>query len=97
MAVTLEAVQAALQSVLDPNTGKDFLSSKAARNIRIDGDRVSLDIELGYPARSQEDGIRNAVIAALSAIPGVGNVSAHVYSKIVAHAVQRGVKLLPGV
>lgn len=97
MAVTLEAVQAALQSVLDPNTGKDFLSSKVARNIRIDGDRVSLDIELGYPARSQEDGIRNAVIAALSAIPGVGNVSAHVYSKIVAHAVQRGVKLLPGV
>lgn len=97
MAVTLEAVQAALQSVLDPNTGKDFLSSKAARNIRIDGDRVSLDIELGYPARSQEDGIRNAVIAALSALPGVGNVSAHVYSKIVAHAVQRGVKLLPGV
>lgn len=97
MAVTLEAVQAALQSVLDPNTGKDFLSSKVARNIRIDGDRVSLDIELGYPARSQEDGIRSAVIAALSAIPGVGNVSAHVYSKIVAHAVQRGVKLLPGV
>lgn len=97
MAVTLEAVQAALQSVLDPNTGKDFLSSKVARNIRIDGDRVSLDIELGYPARSQKDGIRNAVIAALSAIPGVGNVSAHVYSKIVAHAVQRGVKLLPGV
>ncbi|MDD3482220.1 iron-sulfur cluster carrier protein ApbC [Azovibrio restrictus] len=97
MAVTLEAVQAALQSVLDPNTGKDFLSSKAARNIRIDGDKVSLDIELGYPARSQEDGIRSAVIAALSALPGVGNVSAHVYSKIVAHAVQRGVKLLPGV
>ncbi|MCE1172669.1 MAG: iron-sulfur cluster carrier protein ApbC [Azovibrio sp.] len=97
MAVTLEAVQAALQSVLDPNTGKDFLSSKVARNIRIDGDRVSLDIELGYPARSQEDGIRSAVIAALSALPGVGNVSAHVYSKIVAHAVQRGVKLLPGV
>lgn len=97
MAVTLEAVQAALQSVLDPNTGKDFLSSKAARNIRIDGDRVSLDIELGYPARSQADGIRSAVIAALSALPGVGNVSAHVYSKIVAHAVQRGVKLLPGV
>lgn len=97
MAVTLEAVQAALQSVLDPNTGKDFLSSKAARNIRIDRDRVSLDIELGYPARSQEDGIRSAVIAALSALPGVGNVSAHVYSKIVAHAVQRGVKLLPGV
>ncbi len=30
-------------------------------------------------------------------IAGVGNVSANVSSKVVAHAVQRGVKLLPGV
>ena len=97
MAVSLEAVQAALQAITDPNTGKDFISSKAARNIRLDGVDVSLDVELGYPARTQVDGIRKAVIAAIRAVPGVGNVSANVYSKIVAHSVQRGVKLLPGV
>lgn len=97
MAVTLEAVQAALQSIIDPNTGKDFISSKSARNIRVDDDDVSLDVELGYPAKTQIDGLRKAVIAAIRAIPGVGNVSANVYSKIVAHTVQRGVKLLPGV
>ncbi|WP_303785444.1 iron-sulfur cluster carrier protein ApbC [Azovibrio restrictus] len=97
MAVSLEAVQAALQAITDPNTGKDFISSKAARNIRLDGADVSLDVELGYPARTQVDSLRQAVIAAIRAIPGVGKVSAHVYSKIVAHTVQRGVKLLPGV
>lgn len=97
MEVTLEAVQAVLKALSDPNTGKDFLTSKAARNIRVDEDDVSLDIELGYPAKTQIDGIRKSVIAAIRALPGVGNVSVNVYSKIVAHAVQRGVKLLPGV
>ncbi|MGB4467670.1 MAG: iron-sulfur cluster carrier protein ApbC [Azovibrio sp.] len=97
MAVTLEAVQAALQSITDPNTGKDFISTKAARNIKLDGADVSLDIELGYPAKSQEEALRKAVVAAIRAIPGVGKVSVNVSSKIVAHTVQRGVKLLPGV
>lgn len=97
MAVSLEAVQAALQAITDPNTGKDFISSKAARNIKLEGADVSLDVELGYPARTQLDDIRKAVIAAIRAVPGVGKVSANVYSKIVAHVVQRGVKLLPGV
>lgn len=97
MAVTLEAVQTVLQTLSDPNTGKDFLTSKAARNIRVDGGDVSLDIELGYPAKTQIDGMRRAVIEAIRALPGVANVSVNVYSKIVAHSVQRGVKLLPGV
>ncbi|MEY2631353.1 MAG: hypothetical protein RIR00_7, partial [Pseudomonadota bacterium] len=97
MAVTLEAVQAALKELQDPNTQKDYLSSRAAKNIRIDGADVSLDIELAYPAKTQIDPIRREVIAALKALPGIGNVSANVYSKIVAHSVQRGVKLLGGV
>ncbi|MFM1989368.1 MAG: iron-sulfur cluster carrier protein ApbC [Pseudomonadota bacterium] len=97
MAVTVEQVNAALAGVVDPNTGKDLLSSKSARNVRVDGGHVSVDVELGYPAKSQVDPIRRAVVAAVRALPGVENVSANVYQKIIAHAVQRGVKLLPGV
>ena len=97
MAVTVEAVKAALQGVVDPNTRKDYVAGKAARNIKVDGDDVSFDIELGYPAKTQIDAIRKQVIAAVRALPGVGNVSANVSVKIVAHAVQLGVKLLPGV
>jgi ATP-binding protein involved in chromosome partitioning len=37
------------------------------------------------------------VIGALKALPGIGNVSANVFSKVVTHAVQKGVKLIPGV
>jgi ATP-binding protein involved in chromosome partitioning len=97
MAVTVEQLNAALAAVIDPNTGKDLVSTKSAKNVRADGADVSVDIELGYPAASQIAPIRRAVIDALKSVSGVGNVSANVYQKIVAHTAQRGVKLLPNV
>ena len=97
MPFTEQDIKAALSAAVDPNTGKDFVSAKALKNLKIDGDDVAFDIELGYPAKTQIDLIRKQVIAAVRAVPGVGNVSANVYCKIVAHAVQMGVKLLPGV
>jgi len=97
MAITEQQVQAALKELTDPNTGKDYVTGKEAKNIRIDGANVSLDILLGYPAKTQIEPIRKQVVAKLKSIPGVGNVSANVTMKIVSHAVQRGVKLIPGV
>ncbi len=97
MSTTIEAVKAALSLVIDPNTGKDFISSRSAKNIEVDGDHVAVDIELGYPAKSQIEPIRAAVTAALTAVDGVNKVHVHVYAKIVAHSAQRGVKLLPNV
>jgi ATP-binding protein involved in chromosome partitioning len=52
-----------------------------------------LDVELGYPAASQIAPIRQLVEEALGKLPGVTGVEANVYFKIVAHAVQRGIKL----
>ena len=97
MSITLESVREALSRVIDPNTGKDLLATKSAKNIQIDGANVSLDVELGYPAKSQIEPIRAAVAAALASLSGVGQISANVYARIVAHSVQRGVKLLPNV
>jgi ATP-binding protein involved in chromosome partitioning len=89
-------VQSALRGLVDPNTGKDFVSTRSARNIRISGDDVSLDIELGYPGKSQHEPIRAQVTQALKAA-GAGKVAVKVTSRVVAHAVQRGVKLVPGI
>jgi len=97
MAISELQVQTALKELTDPNTGKDYVSTRSARNIKVSGADIALDVELGYPAKSQIDGIRKAVIEKIKAIPGAGNVSANVYSKIVSHSVQRGVKLLPSV
>ena len=97
MSITEAQVQSALKELIDPNTGKDFIATRSAKNIRIDDTDVAVDIELGYPAKSQMDHLRRLAIACLRAIPGVGNVSVSMSQKIVSHTVQRGVKLLPGV
>ena len=97
MSITAEDVKAALGAVVDPNTNKDFVSSKSVKNIQVDGGNVALDIELGYPAKSQIAGIRTAVIAALRQLPGVENVSVNVTQKIISHTVQRGLKVMPNV
>ena len=97
MAVTEQMVMDALKSVVDPNTGRDFVSSKSIKNLTlIDGD-VAFDVELGYPAKSQIPGFRKTLIAAVKEVAGVGNVSVNITTKITAHAVQRGVQLLPKV
>src|SRR5712671_2360901 len=96
MPVTQEQVHSALKEVLDPNTGTDFLSTKSARNIKVEGGSVSLEIELGYPAKTQLDPIRKLVGGKLRGVPGVSAVNVSVTSKIVSHSVQRGVKLIPG-
>ena len=53
MAVSELQVQTALKELTDPNTHKDYVSTKSARNIKIDGGAVSVDILLSYPAQSQ--------------------------------------------
>ncbi|MCE2665344.1 MAG: iron-sulfur cluster assembly protein, partial [Burkholderiales bacterium] len=44
---TPEQLQKALESVIDPNTGKDFVSTKALKNLVVDGGNVAFDVELG--------------------------------------------------
>ena len=97
MAIQEATLLQALQAVVDPETGRDYVSARWLKNLRIAGSDVAFDVELGYPARSQVDAIRKSLIAAARGIEGVGNVSVNVTSKIVAHAVQRGVQLLPNI
>ena len=91
-------VQSALKNLIDPNTKKDFVTGKSVKNIKVSGNDVSLDIQLGYPAKSVWGEIGAMVENHLrSALPGIGKVSATVSSKVISHAVQRGVKLVDGV
>jgi ATP-binding protein involved in chromosome partitioning len=97
MSLTEPTLLAALQSVTDPNTGKDFVTTKALRNLQIQGGDVSFDLEMGYPARSQHAALRQALISAAKGLPGVDNVSVNISTRVIAHAAQRGVQLLPQV
>jgi len=94
------SVVAAVTALIDPLTLQAY-TAKQVRDVSVvqeaDGARVSLALVLGYPARSQADERSEQVAAAVRALPGVGAVVVSVRSEVVAHAVQRGVALLPGV
>jgi len=97
VAITREDVEAALDTLINPDTGKSYLAGKSVKNVHVDGDAVSVEIILGYPAQTVHESTRAAVVAKVQALPGVKAVAVSVTSKIVAHAVQRGVKLIPNV
>ena len=97
MAVTEQAVREALKSVVDANTGNDFVSTRAIKQLNINVADVAFDVELGYPAKSQIPDLRRRLVEAARSVPGVANVSVAITTKVLAHAVQRGVQLLPGV
>jgi len=96
MPLSESQIQDVLRRLVDPNTGKDFVASRAVKNLKLAGDQVSLGIELGYPGKSQFEPIRRMITQALREA-GVANVAVDVHSKVVPHAVQRGVKLIPGI
>lgn len=97
MAISELQVQSALKEIIDPNTGKDYVTSREVGDIRISSNNVSLDIVLSYPAKSLVESIRSQVIEKLKTISNIGDIEVNVTSKIVARTVQRGVQHIPGV
>ena len=61
MAITALLVESTLKLCIDPNTGKDLISSKSAKNIQVQDNNISLEIVLGYPAHSVLDEIKSLV------------------------------------
>jgi ATP-binding protein involved in chromosome partitioning len=90
-------IDTALSGLIDPNTSRTLADTKSIRSVSVDGANVSVNVVLGYPAKSQFDAIRALVSNAVAGVPGVAGVQVTVSSQVVAHAVQRGVKLLPNV
>ena len=96
MAISENQIQDVLRQVIDPNTGKDLITTRSAK-VRVSGADVAVDVELGYPGKSQFEVIRKLVATQVAGVPEIGRVDVKVASRIVPHAVQRGVKLVPGV
>jgi ATP-binding protein involved in chromosome partitioning len=97
MAPSEQDILAALSELIDPVTGRNYVESKSVKNVKFEGERVALDVVLGYPARGVLETVRKQVSERLARVPGVSQASVNVVSKVVSHAVQRGVKLVPGI
>ncbi len=94
--VTQLQVETALKEVIDPYLEKDLVSAKTVKNIAVSNGKVTVDVELGYPAKGSKDALaaklKEKVLAA-GAKDAVINISSH----IVSHGVQKGVKPIPNV
>ena len=90
--VTEDQVEQALKDAVDPNIGKDFVATKAVKNIKVDGDKVAVEVELGYPAKSMREEIAEIVRRQVAQLDGVGEVDVTIGWSIQAHSVQKSLK-----
>ncbi|NKB61356.1 MAG: iron-sulfur cluster carrier protein ApbC [Gammaproteobacteria bacterium] len=91
MSITRETVEEKLGGVIDPHTGKSLMKGKSIKDIRVDGDKVSIDIVLGYPAKSWTPELTKMIQSV------VENADVSVACNTASHEVQEGIKPLAGV
>jgi ATP-binding protein involved in chromosome partitioning len=96
MSLTNQQIKAALHGVTDSLTGAKIGDFVKDRDIRIENGRVAVSIELGYPARTQQQALRQAAVDALAGA-GAPGADVSLTWKVAAHAVQAGLKPLPNV
>ena len=92
-----QVVKARLAGIIDPHTGLDLVAGGALKGVGVDGDRVALDLVLGYPARSWHDTLAAQVKAELEADPRISAAVITVTSRVAPHQVQKDLSPLSAV
>jgi ATP-binding protein involved in chromosome partitioning len=91
-------VRAALARIQDPHTGTDLVASHAVRGVGIDGGRVAIELQLGYPAAGWHAQLEAEVRRVVTEnVPGVEQVTVGIATRVVAHKVQKELTPLPEV
>ena len=95
--VTRESVEQALKGYVEPHLESDLVSAKSVKDIAIDGDKVKVDVVLGFPAKGVFDDIAAALKTAVESVAGVSTCEVAVSSNVVAHSVQKSLKPIDNV
>jgi len=97
MAVTTEQIETALATYIEPHLEKDLVTNKSVKNIDIEGDKVSIKIEVGFPMAGFKETLINALKTIVEALDGVSECHIEVSWKIQAHSVQKALKPIDNV
>ncbi len=95
--VSQTQVEEALKTFIDPYLESDLVSAKAIKDIKIDGDKVTVDVVLGYPADGFKAELSSKLQEKVEALDGVSEASFTISHKIDAHEAQKGVNSITGV
>ncbi|WP_456414204.1 iron-sulfur cluster carrier protein ApbC [Thiolapillus sp.] len=90
--VTKEAIEEALKGYIEPNMGKDLVSAKAVKDIRIDGGKVVLRVVLGFPVKSVADQIGQSICDVVKGVDGVSDCEVDLSWEVASHSVQKSLK-----
>ena len=97
MSPTPDSIRAALAHIHDPNVDTDLMSAQCVRGVGVDGGKVAIEIQLGYPAMGYRDALAGQIRHAVGALPGVDAVTVDVRWRVGAHRVQKDLTPLPEV
>jgi ATP-binding protein involved in chromosome partitioning len=95
--VSKAAVEKAIAAYIDPYLETDLVTAKSIKSIEVDGSRVQVKVQLGFPAQGYREELRQALISRISQLPGVSACEVQVEVKIATHVVQQGVETLANV
>ena len=87
----------ALRSFVDPYTGQDLVSGGQLASLEVDSGKLSIRIDLGYPAAGFASQFSEVVRERLAALPGITDIQVDVDWAIRSHAVQSNLKPIEGV
>ncbi len=90
--VSQSQVEMAVKGYTCPYLNSDLVSASAVKGIAIDGAKVTLKVELGFPAAGYVEILAQALRNQIAKIDGVTDVVIEIGSKIISHTVQRGIK-----
>lgn len=97
MSVAREQVESTIKQYIDPCLDKDLVSAKCIKDIAIDGEKVKVSVQLGFPANGHHAALTKQLQDLITGLDGVSEVSIDITTKIEAHTAQKGVKPVPGV
>ena len=86
------AVEKILAEYSDRYTGKDMIAGKNVTNIQVDGARVAVDLQFGYPCNGIRQEVQSEVETRLLAVEGIDQAAVTSNTKVIARSVQHGVK-----
>ena len=82
------AIEAAIQSYQDPYLKQDLLSACCVKSLEIDGGKVQLSVELGYPADGMVNGVAELLRTKINNVDGVADSRVSVSWRVASAPVQ---------
>ena len=76
--VTQAQIEEQLATYIDPYLERDLVSTKAIKDIKVDGDKAVIDVVMGFPAKGYHDELAARLKARAEGIDGISSATVNV-------------------